>query len=69
MGLLQNPCGGYIMPTMKRTHIHVSQRQIEKLSELSKQLDLSVAELIRRAIDEYLNQYDSGTQDTTKPNA
>ena len=39
---------------MKRTNIHFSERQLEQLKSLSAQTGLTVAELVRRAIDAYL---------------
>jgi metal-responsive CopG/Arc/MetJ family transcriptional regulator len=41
---------------MKRTHLFIPEPVLEKLKELSKQLDMSVAELIRRAIDDFLKK-------------
>ncbi|WP_415838235.1 ribbon-helix-helix protein, CopG family [Polaromonas hydrogenivorans] len=41
---------------MKRTNIYLTEPSVEKLQELSKQTGLSVAELIRRAIDGFLNK-------------
>ena len=39
---------------MKRTNIHLAEPQIQRLLKLSKATGLSVAELVRRAVDEYL---------------
>jgi hypothetical protein len=39
---------------MKRTEHHLTDLQIKKLKKLSKESGISVAELIRRAIDEFL---------------
>jgi Ribbon-helix-helix protein, copG family len=41
---------------MTRTSIFSSDRQIEDLKRLLKKEDLSVAELIRRAIDQFLER-------------
>jgi predicted DNA-binding protein len=41
---------------MKRTNFHLSDPQKKKLEQLSKKTGLSVAELIRRAVDEYLEK-------------
>lgn len=41
---------------MKRTHIFLPQPIIDKLKALSKKTGLSVAELIRRAVDAYLGR-------------
>ena len=44
----------YYALTMKRVNFHLSDLQISMLKKLSKKLDLSIAELIRRAIDDFL---------------
>ena len=41
---------------MKRTHFFLPEPAFERLQELSKKLDVSVAELIRRAIDDFLEK-------------
>jgi len=41
---------------MIRVNYHLTESQIKKLKELSKQTGLKVAELIRRAIDEFLKK-------------
>jgi predicted DNA-binding protein len=41
---------------MKRTHTFIPEPTIERLKEMSEKTGLSVAELIRRAIDEYLKR-------------
>jgi len=46
---------------MRRTNIFLSARQIEDLKRLSKKEDLSVAELIRRAIDQFLERKKKGS--------
>jgi macrodomain Ter protein organizer (MatP/YcbG family) len=43
---------------MKRTNIYLSEIQWKKLVSLSKKMDLSVSELIRRFIDEGLEKYE-----------
>jgi len=40
----------------KRTNIYLSEDQIKRLKDISKKRDISVSELIRRAIDEYLKR-------------
>jgi predicted DNA-binding protein len=45
---------------MKRTHIFLPERIIEALKRLSARTGLSVAEHIRRAIDEYLSRHTAG---------
>lgn len=39
---------------MIRTHTFLPEPMLEQLRVLSKEMDMSVAELIRRAIDEFL---------------
>lgn len=41
---------------MKRTNIFLPEQLLEKLRTLADKTGLSVAELIRRAIDEYLKR-------------
>ena len=41
---------------MKRVDYHLTELQLKQLKKLSKQTGLSVAELIRRAIDKYLGK-------------
>jgi len=41
---------------MKRVNYHLTELQLKQLKKLSKQTGLSVAELIRRAIDKYLGK-------------
>jgi predicted DNA-binding protein len=41
---------------MKRTHFFLPEPDFVKLQELSKRLDVSVAELIRRAIENFLKE-------------
>ena len=48
---------------MKRTHINLSVPLIEKLKELSAQKDVSVSELIRRAVEDYLEKTENANQD------
>lgn len=40
--------------TMKRKNIHLTERQIEELQRLSVATGLKSAEIVRRAIDDYL---------------
>ncbi|WP_366941961.1 ribbon-helix-helix domain-containing protein [Cupriavidus basilensis] len=42
---------------MKRTHTFIPDQTILRLRELSENTGLSVAELIRRAIDDYLKHF------------
>ena len=41
---------------MKRINIHLTKQQIERLKNLAIETGLKIAELIRRAIDEYLEK-------------
>jgi predicted DNA-binding protein len=41
---------------MKRVNYHLTEQQIAKLKKLSEKTGLKVADLIRRAIDEYLEK-------------
>ena len=41
---------------MKRTHFFLPEPAFKRLQELSKKLDVSVSELIRRAIDDFLKK-------------
>lgn len=42
---------------MKRTHLFIPEPIFERLKELSKLLDVSVSELIRRAIEDFLKKH------------
>jgi predicted DNA-binding protein len=39
---------------MKRTNIYLPEQVLKKLRALSKKVGVSVAELVRRALDDYL---------------
>jgi hypothetical protein len=41
---------------MKRTNIYLTNPSVERLGALSEQTGLSVVELIRRAIDDFLKK-------------
>ena len=41
---------------MKRVNYHLTEKQIERLKELSDRTGLTAAELVRRAIDEYVKK-------------
>jgi len=43
---------------MKKTNIYFPEPQLEALKKLSKETDLSMAEHIRRAMDDYLARED-----------
>ncbi len=40
---------------MKRTNIHLADDQLERLRKLAKAKGVSVAELVRRAVEKYLD--------------
>jgi len=40
----------------RRTNIYLPEEQIKRLKDISKKKDISVSEIIRRAIDEYLRR-------------
>jgi hypothetical protein len=42
--------------TMKRVNYHLTEAQIDRLQSLSGETGLTVAEIIRRAVDEYLGK-------------
>lgn len=41
---------------MKRYNLYLSDNQLETLTKLSENNDISVSELIRRALDDYINK-------------
>ena len=47
---------------MKRTNIYLNERQHEKLTEQAEREGVSVAELVRRAVDAFLMWYDPAYQ-------
>jgi predicted DNA-binding protein len=49
---------------MKRMHIHLAEQQVERLRKMSAETGLTVAELIRRAIDAYSVQWNIGEKIT-----
>jgi len=50
--------GGEDMITKIRTNIFLTRTELKKLRALSKRTGAPVAELVRRAIDEYLGKYE-----------
>ena len=44
---------------MKRTNLHLTDLQIKSLRKLSKKTGLTVAELVRRAVDQFLLKKES----------
>jgi len=42
----------------KRVDLYLSEIQIKRLKTMSKKTDLSVSELVRRAIDEYWERFE-----------
>lgn len=47
---------------MKRVNVHLPEPLLKKLKKVSKQKDIPYAELIRRAIEEYLEAQEKGKQ-------
>ena len=47
--------GVYDIHTMKRVNYHLTEEQIRRLQSLAERTGLTVAEIIRRAVDEYLD--------------
>ena len=43
------------MGVMNRTNIYLSEPQLVQLKQIASKLDISVSELIRRIIDQYLS--------------
>ena len=48
--------GVYDIHTMKRVNYHLTEEQIRRLQSLAERTGLTVAEIIRRAVDEYLDR-------------
>jgi len=42
----------------KRVDLYLSEVQIKNLKTMSKKMDLSVSEIVRRAIDEYWERFE-----------
>ena len=55
----------YYGHTMRRRNMHLAEQQIERLEALAEKTGLSVAELIRRAIDRYLKAEEDEQNATT----
>lgn len=51
---------------MKRVNYHLAEKQIAKLKALSKNMGISVSEIIRRAIDDYLSYVEAETMKREK---
>lgn len=51
---------------MKRTGIHLSDQQRERLLNLAQRTGLKAAELVRRAIDRYLDEEEAKIADQDK---
>ena len=45
---------------MKRTHLHLTDPQLARLRALADRSGLNVAELVRRALDDFLRREDGG---------
>jgi hypothetical protein len=50
------PIGMYDVHTMKRVNYHLTEDEIDRLQSFSAKTGLTVAEIIRRAVDEYLDR-------------
>ena len=48
--------GVYYRPIMKRVNYHLTEKQIKRLQACGKETGLTVAEIIRRAVDEYFER-------------
>ena len=46
----------------KRVDLYLSEIQIKNLKTMSKKMDLSVSEIVRRAIDEYWDRFERKTK-------
>ena len=44
---------------MKRVNYHLTEKQIKRLQDHAKETGLTVAEIIRRAVDEYFDRKES----------
>lgn len=56
--MLDTPNQGVYIVRMERVNFHLTMQQIDRLRKLSEREGLSVAELIRRAVDAYLETRD-----------
>lgn len=54
---------------MKRTNVHLSEQQIDRLDRLSKKSGISRAEIVRRAIDLYVGRADAKREKTQPEDA
>lgn len=54
-------------PSMRRTNMYFTAPQVDKLSTLSAETGLSVAELVRRAVDDYLRRNSAVPKTNNKP--
>lgn len=54
---------------MRRTHLHLAEPQLARLRVLAAGTGLNVAELVRRALDEFLAREDAGCGRTTNRDA
>jgi hypothetical protein len=52
--------------TVKRKHIFLSDAQLKALGEVRKSSGLSLAEVIRRAVDEYLERRPKKSSTTSR---
>jgi hypothetical protein len=52
---------------MKRRHIHLSDKQIAALKQLAEQTGISLSEIIRRAVDEFIASHAVPPGETHSP--
>jgi len=56
----------YDIRTMKRVNYHLTEDQIKRLQGLAQKTGLSVAEIIRRAVDEFLDRKEKKMKEGNK---
>lgn len=49
---------------MRRTHVHLTEKQWDKLQLLASDTGLNVSEHLRRAVDSYLDKVELKTEDS-----
>lgn len=48
---------------MRRTHVHLTEKQWDRLQSLASDTGLNVSEHLRRAVDNYLDKVELKTED------
>ena len=51
---------------MIRTNIYIPERQRKALKQIAEELEIKSAEVLRRAIDEYIERYEVKSQNRNK---